>query len=420
MDDTQILTPVNAQTSLAAAPAEAMTSDVVIIGGGLAGSLTGAMLGRAGIDCIVVEPHKEHPDEFRCEKLDGDQVRRLQKTGLADEILAATTPDIEAWVARRGMIVDKRRGDQHGTFYAPLVNRVRSLIPPSVRICHAKATSLSTSEDRQTVTLANGTTISARLAVLSNGLSVALRDQVGLGRQVLSPCHSISIGFNLMPTNGGQFACPAITYYAKSPVDRAALLTMFPIGDVHRVNLFVYRNMDDVWLRDFRAAPEKMLRALMPELESMIGPYAIEPRVQIRPVDIFVSTGHVQPGLVLIGDAYATTCPAAGNGARKAITDAERLCNVYIPQWLATPGMGVGKISEFYSDPVKVACDRFSFDKAFALRSYSIDASLPWRMRRLVRFVLHVVVGLARRARSFKGERQVAPPTVPVLPEQRV
>jgi 2-polyprenyl-6-methoxyphenol hydroxylase-like FAD-dependent oxidoreductase len=342
----------------------------------------------------------------------------LQKTGLADEILAATTPDIEAWVARRGMIVDKRRGDQHGTFYAPLVNRVRSLIPSTVRVCYAKATGLSTSEDRQTVMLANGTTISARLAVLSNGLSVALRDQVGLEREVLSSCHSISIGFNMAPANGGQFSCRALTYYAKSPVDRAALLTMFPIGDARRVNLFVYRSMEDAWLREFRKAPGHMLQTLMPELESMIGAYVIEPRVQIRPVDIFVSKGHMQPGLVLIGDAYATTCPAAGNGARKAITDVERLCNVYIPQWLATPGMSIGKISEFYADPVKVACDRFSFDKAFALRSYSIDTSLPWRARRLVRFVLHVVVGLIRRVRSFKRGRQASPPTVPALPER--
>jgi 2-polyprenyl-6-methoxyphenol hydroxylase-like FAD-dependent oxidoreductase len=416
MDDTQVLTSASAQTP---ASAEMMTTDVVIIGGGLAGSLAGAMLSRAGIDCIVVEPHKEHPDEFRCEKLDGDQVRRLQKTGLADEILAATTPDIEAWVARRGMIVDRRRGDQHGTFYAPLVNRVRSLIPSSVRICYAKAIGLSTSEDRQTVALANGATISARLAVLSNGLSVALRDQVGLERQVLSPCHSVSIGFNMTPANGGQFACRAITYYAKSPADRAALLTMFPIGDVHRVNLFVYRSMEDPWLREFRKSPGRTLQALMPELESMIGAYAIEPRIQIRPVDIFVSKGHVQPGLVLIGDAYATTCPAAGNGARKAITDAERLCNVYIPQWLATPGMSVAKISEFYSDPAKVACDRFSFDKAFALRSYSIDTSLPWRVRRLARFGLHVVIGIVRRVRSFKRARQASPATVPALPEQR-
>ena len=415
MDETQVLTPTHARPE--AGPA-ALTTDVVIIGGGLAGSLSAAMLGRAANDCIVVEPHREHPDEFRCEKFDGDQVRRLQKTGLAEEILAVTTPDRESWVARRGFIVDKRRGDQHGTFYAPLVNRVRSLISPSVRIRHAKAVGLATGNDRQVVTLADGTTISARLAVLANGLSVALRDQVGLSRRVVSPCHSISIGFNMKPANGGQFSCPAITYYAKSPSDRAALLTVFPIGDVHRANLFVYRTMDDAWLREFRHAPEQVLDGLMPELRSMFGDYVVDSRIQIRPVDIMMSEGHQQAGLVLIGDAFSTTCPAAGNGARKAITDAERLCNVYIPRWLETPGMGEDKIAQFYADPVKVACDRFSSDKAVALKRYSIDTSLLWRGRRVARFVGHLILGAAHRIFRRPVVRRTAPPIVPALPEQ--
>ena len=46
-------------------------TDVVIAGGGLAGSLAAAMLGRAGIDAVMVDPHEVYPAEFRCEKLDG-------------------------------------------------------------------------------------------------------------------------------------------------------------------------------------------------------------------------------------------------------------------------------------------------------------------------------------------------------------
>src|SRR5580692_10800918 len=51
--------------------------DVAILGGGLAGSLAAAMLGRAGIDCVLVDPHEIYPDDFRCEKLDGPQVAIL-------------------------------------------------------------------------------------------------------------------------------------------------------------------------------------------------------------------------------------------------------------------------------------------------------------------------------------------------------
>ena len=104
-----------------------------------------------------------YPPDFRCEKLDGVQVAILRKTGLADEVLRAATPDRECWVARFGRLVEKRPGDQYGIFYAPLVNTVRSLIPSARAHDPAKATAIATASERQTVTLSSGETISARL-----------------------------------------------------------------------------------------------------------------------------------------------------------------------------------------------------------------------------------------------------------------
>src|SRR6185437_12302745 len=36
-------------------------TDVVIIGGGLAGSLAAAMLGKANVDTVIVDPHPVYP-----------------------------------------------------------------------------------------------------------------------------------------------------------------------------------------------------------------------------------------------------------------------------------------------------------------------------------------------------------------------
>jgi hypothetical protein len=121
--------------------------------------------------------------------------------------------------------------------------------------------------------------------------------------------------------------------------------------------------------------------------------------VKIRPVDLYVTRGHRQPGVVLVGDAFATSCPAAGTGARKALNDVERLCNIHIPRWLATPSMSLEKIAAFYDDPVKRACDDASLAKAYELRSFSIDRDLPWRARRWGKFLAQYGRGSLRQWR---------------------
>jgi len=397
-------------------PGAVHSTDVAIVGGGLAGSLAAAMLGRAGIDAVLIDPRPEYPPDFRCEKLDGDQVKILHKTGLADAVLRASTPDRVSWVARFGRVVEKRPGDQEGIFYAPLVNTVRAQIPAGVRFMMAKATALATGPDRQTVTTSTGETVSARLIVLANGLNIGLRDQLHLQREILSPCHSISIGFDVSPVGRREFDFPALTYYAERTDDRAALITLFPIGRTMRANLFVYRSMDDPWLQALRAAPQETLFALMPGLRPLMGDFTVTDHIKIRPVDLYASRGHLQPGVVLVGDAFATSCPAAGTGARKVLTDVERLCNAHVPQWLATPGMALDKIAGFYDDPVKQACDRFCIKKAYALKALSTDPGWRWQLRRRVKFVAQYGRGKLRRLKPRFASQAKPGSSMPIAP----
>ena len=101
---------------------------------------------------------------------------------------------------------------------------------------------------------------------------------------------------------------------------------------------------------------------------------------------------------MLVGDAFATSCPTAGTGTGKVFTDVERLCNVHIPRWLATPGMGADKIAAFYADPVRAAYHAHSAHKAFHLRSLTVDPGLTWTARRWTRFAVGVARGWLRRA----------------------
>lgn len=374
-------------------------TDVAVVGGGLAGSIVAAMLGRTGIDIVLIDPHSVYPPDFRCEKLDGSQIGILEKTGLADAVRRASTHDRESWVSRFGRVVEKRPGDQLGIRYETLVNAIRAEIPGCVTFIHAKARDIVTSGDRQVIALSNGWEVSARLVVIANGLNIGLLHKLGMTREVLSESHSISIGFDARPIGRSAFKFPALTHYSESAAARMAYLTLFPIGDTMRANLFGYRTMDDPWLREFRQAPQQTLFAAMPGLRRLMGNFEVPDRVQIRPVDLYATRAHRQPGVVLIGDAFSTSCPAAGTGARKALNDAERLGNVHIPHWLATSGMDTEKIAEFYDDPVKRACDDFSLNKAYELRSMTVDSGLGWVARRWIKFGGQLARGSIRQTR---------------------
>ena len=379
-------------------------TDIAIIGGGLAGSTAAAMLGHASIPTVLIDPHPTYPPDFRVEKIAGaEQIARFRKTGLAEAILAKATHDGSNWIARYGMLLDKPPSLQFGIAYDALVNAIRCEIAGDLEQIFAKAVSVSTSKDRQQIVLSNDEVISARLVVIANGLNVGLRQMLGIAREITSRCHSISIGFDIAPVGRSTFDFPAMTYFSERPSDLIPYISLFPIGERMRANLFTYRDFNDPWLREFRVAPTKTLDAALPRFKAIAGTFAVTNEPKIRPVDLYVNEGYRRAGMVLVGDAFASTCPVTGTGCDKVFTDVAQLCNVHIPDWLGTDGMGEDKIASFYDDPVKTACDARSLEKAHSFRSVSIDTGLKWRTRRSARFLRWRASGLLRRPRSQGG-----------------
>jgi 2-polyprenyl-6-methoxyphenol hydroxylase-like FAD-dependent oxidoreductase len=387
-------------------------TDIVIVGAGLAGSTAAATLGRAGYRTVLVDPRRDYPPDFRCEKLDASQVHLLRQTGLADRVLHRATLNQEVWVARFGRLVEKQRTTQYGIAYQDLVKAMRAQIPSEVAFVQDKAADIAAGSGCQTVTLSSGETISARLVILASGLNDGLRRTLGIERRELSACHSISLGFDVTPLGRSAFEFPALTYHPARTSDRIAYLTLFPIGAAMRANLFVYRSLRDPWLHAFRDAPEAALRAALPGFDALMGAFAVRGPVKIRPVDLSAAAGYRQAGVVLVGDAFATSCPAAGTGLNKVFTDVERLCAVHVPRWFRTAGMGRDKIEAFYDDPVKTACDAQSLRKARHLRSLSTEISVPWRVRRWTRSLGHrgaIAVRHTLPMRAPEGQAEPAP-----------
>lgn len=382
--------------------------DVAIVGAGLAGSIAATMLSRAGHSVAIIDPHKTYPDDFRCEKFDDGQMAVLKKTGLIDTVIAASTHDRSVWVSLLGHLAEKRQSDQMGFDYGPLVNRLRAEIPPAATQIHGKVTSVTNSPDRQHVAVSTGETIEARLVIMASGMNNALREAIGVERVDLCRCQSITFGFDMEPAGGGSFPFRALTHYGEHPRFRVAYITMFPIGARMRANFFVYRDLSDPWLRAFRDAPEETLNAAMPRLEGLTGPFRILGPVKMRPIDLYETKGYLQPGVVLVGDAFATACPAGGSGARKAIVDVERLCNGHVSRWLATPGMGVEKIATYYADPEKVAHDSRSMGLAYSIKAMTLDERPIYWAHRWIKLAL-TRVRWAKNAASAAVSRMIKP-----------
>ncbi|WP_232631232.1 FAD-dependent oxidoreductase [Methylobacterium sp. Leaf118] len=378
------------------ATGETLRVDVAVIGAGLGGTAVASVVARAGYGVALVDSHALHPPEFRAEKLGGDHWALFERLGLAPAARPALTPIQSIDIHRPGTRPVRRRAPEYGFVYSDLVNALRAGRPPGIAVRVGRVDALETGPARQVVTLADGARIEARLVVIATGLGDAVRRLAGIARTETHKAHSLSLGF-FLDRPAATYPFESLAWYGRGPSDRTAYLTLFPVSGAMRANLFVYRAAGEAWTRAFRTDPAPTLAALLPGLERVCGGLGVAGRVQVRPIDLTLSEGHQCDGVVLIGDAFCTTCPAPGVGVRRVLTDAERLCRVHLPGWLATPGMGADKIAAFYDDPVKRACDADAIRASLFARAMAVEPGPVWAVRRLRN-------GLVRRAAALFGQ----------------
>jgi 2-polyprenyl-6-methoxyphenol hydroxylase-like FAD-dependent oxidoreductase len=361
--------------------------DVAIVGGGLAGSLAAAVLARAGHSVALIDKRAVYPEEFRVEKIAGQQVEILRRLGFIDELEAVASSYESVLNIREGKVVDVSGGVSYGLLYAKLVAMARQLLPDRSSFIVDQVLGVRCSEDLQHLSLASGNRVTSRLVVLATGMSGVLGYHLGITRRVLAAGHSVSFGFTIAKPDGSPFPFPALTCYGDDRADGVDYLSIFPISGGMRANLFMFRDPNDPIMRELRREPKATLLRLMPGLQPYLGDFEVIDRVQSWVMDLARAEGHLQPGVVLIGDAFQTSCPAAGTGVSRLLVDVERLCTVHLPGWLKTGGMSAEKISQFYLDPDKVASDARAFKMAYFRQALTANDGIPWNVRRRLHFL---------------------------------
>ncbi len=358
-------------------------AEVIIVGAGIGGSLLALALARLQVRVTVVDLHATYPDDFRCEKLNPEQAAILADLKLLD----CFGGDPCAATAR-------------GLRYDAMVAAARAAWPRAVRFVEGRAVEVVRTPDLQTLVLASGERIEGRLIVMATGPSDKLRASLGVRRKLVRERHSVCIGFTLAPPPGAAFDFDGLVHHGEQAGDGMAFASFFPTDEGMRVNLFAYRGPRDAWTLGFRDDPLAHLFEAMPGLAPLLAGAQVVRPAEIRATDLYETEGHAIDGVVLIGDAFRSCCPATGMGVTRILTEIRILTKTHLPNWLATPGMGSGKIAAFYADPAKLRTDERAARRAETARSTSTRTTLPWRARRSLAELKRSVVAAARKPAS--------------------
>jgi 2-polyprenyl-6-methoxyphenol hydroxylase-like FAD-dependent oxidoreductase len=340
-----------------------------------------AVLGQQGRRVIVVDPRSSCPPLFRAEKIEREQVRLLRKFGLLEHLRPHAARVSEVRAGFDGRIFKTTPIEQYGIKHSDMVNAVREQAPAGVDYRKSRVEHIANSKQVQRVKLSGGEELTCRLVVLACGVSDRLLTNLGLDRRVVQRDQSLGFGFNIAASEAQPFDFDALTYYSFSPSTRIDYITLFRFRETMRANLFTFRSASDPWVREFIQNPDRMLRQHLPKLSRLIGEYRVTSDVESGRVDLYKVNEPNLAGVVMIGDAFQSACPAMGMGLDKVLTDVDVLSEC-IPQWLARPGMSESKLADFYEHPRKYSTDAQALQGAQDHRRLVIDQSLGWRIRR--------------------------------------
>lgn len=377
------------------------TDRVLIVGGGIGGSLLALVLARQGVRVSVFDPKRTPAPSFRNEKLGEEQAEILQALGALEPFTRVCLPP----ASHPNAYAENPRLTDCGAHHHDWVAAVRAAWPDTVRFVESTVADIETSATRQTVVTGDGTRHEGRLVVLASGRASALHKTLGIEVKTVSAGHSVTLGFTVQ----GARHVPAAVFQPL-PNSRIGYVSLFPIASpagarATRVNIFSFRALSDDWTRRMSRDPLGGLAQIAPDAAAALSGLALKERCEVRGTDLYHVRRHRRAGLVLLGDAFHAPCPSSGTGLLRVLSDARTLSGL-IPGWLATPGMGLGKIAAYYRDPAKRWIDRTALRRSLRSRKGALMSGLETRLRGWLR-AARQRLGLDAASRLARLERRL-------------
>ena len=346
------------------APPEQQRFDILIIGAGLAGSCLAHSLSTSKISCCVIDTKAEYPENFRADKLEHNQIAALRELQLDQFVLPKSAPIGVIQSYEDGSVKNIDTIDQYGFAYTQTVNNLRSSLPTNAPLVIGKIVSCETSKTQQSVTLKDGRIFTGRLIVLATGgAGKNLLKTLGLKRKTQSELSSLNFGFDVCTTDGSSFNFNGFNYHAENQSEGANYVTLFPIGNTMKVNIFTQWSANEKKAKAMKADPLTQMPLYFSNLYSYTGTLKLASNVQVFPTSYYRVQKPAKAGLVVIADEYQSVSPATGKGLDKLTTDVALLSKEYIPNWISGSEICANSISAFYNNPIKVSADLKAYEE---------------------------------------------------------
>src|SRR3954447_17267865 len=307
-----------------------------IVGGGPAGMMLGYLLGRAGIDVVVLEKHADFFRDFRGDTVHPSTLQVMDELGLIDGFLELPHQRLQTmdgmFGGTRVRIADLRRLGTRYPFIAfmPQWDFLNFLREQGRRFASLKVMMSTEAIDLirhgdaiagvRAKTPEGPLDIEADLTIACDGRHSTVRERAGLSVE------EIGAPMDVLWFRAGRRADETENLFAR--VEPGRMMVTFDRGDYWQCAYVIAKGQyDAVKARGLQALLEDVVR-MAPVLRTGVADVKSFDDIKLLTVAINRLTRWTRPGLLCIGDAAHAMSPVGGVGVNLAVQDAVATANL--------------------------------------------------------------------------------------------